>query len=672
MNRLLNRLLLWHKFAILGIFAFILFMAPLALYLHESNKSVAAAAREAEGLPPARAVLKVVLLTQQHRGLSALMLSGDAAAPAQRAAKQDEVEKAFAAAEAVVKQTGDSAIVSQWSTAKSGWSALAGKLAQGGISAPESFTSHTSLVGELLKVNELIVDHYGLALDPEAETYYLIDVALLQSPALMETLGRMRAKGATALTTKNPSIEDRGALIAMQTKADELYGAIRKSLDKAGTANPALKSKLNAPLQATQDIGKQALQLTQEQIVKAEQLSFAAPDYFAKMTEAIGAQLKLYDAAVNELGAMLDARESALVRTKYELLGAILLLALFAAWFGYLITRSITAPLGQAVGIAQRVASGDLSAHIVVDSQNETGQLLQALKDMNDSLVRIVTEVRNGTETIATASSQIAAGNMDLSARTEEQASSLEETASSMEEITGTVQQNADNARQANQLARSASEVAAKGGGMVTDVVETMGSINESSKKIVDIIAVIDGIAFQTNILALNAAVEAARAGEQGRGFAVVAGEVRSLAQRSAAAAKEIKELINASVERVAAGTRLAGETGATMTEVVAGIQRVSDIIGEITAASNEQTSGIEQVNLAIAQMDETTQQNASLVEEAAAAADALKNQAQSLTQVVGVFKLAQQDAFAVAEVPVHVAHAPSMQRQARQIRQHS
>ncbi len=313
---------------------------------------------------------------------------------------------------------------------------------------------------------------------------------------------------------------------------------------------------------------------------------------------------------------------------------------LIGTTFAYWVTRSVTGPIQQAVRIAETVAAGDLTSRIDINSTDETGQLLQALKDMNGSLVRIVGEVRTGTETIATASSQIAAGNLDLSSRTEQQASSLEETASSMEELTSTVKQNADNARQANALAVSASDVALKGGAVVSQVVDTMASINASSKKIVDIIGVIDGIAFQTNILALNAAVEAARAGEQGRGFAVVASEVRNLAQRSAAAAKEIKTLIGDSVEKVDAGAKLVDQAGATMNEIVESVKRVTDIMGEITAASTEQTSGIEQINEAICQMDQVTQQNAALVEEAAAAAESLQDQAGTLAQVVAVFKL--------------------------------
>ncbi|NVM78017.1 methyl-accepting chemotaxis protein [Duganella sp. SG902] len=317
-------------------------------------------------------------------------------------------------------------------------------------------------------------------------------------------------------------------------------------------------------------------------------------------------------------------------------LAAVVLGALIA----WLITRSIVRPVGAAVKVAQTVAAGDLTSNIEVTSRDETGQLLQALKDMNTGLVVMVGEVRGGTDMIASASQQIAFGAADLSSRTEEQASSLEETASSMEQLTATVRQNADNARQANQLALAAAEVAVKGGAVVSQVVGTMGSINDSARQIADIIGVIDGIAFQTNILALNAAVEAARAGEQGRGFAVVASEVRTLAQRSAAAAKEIKVLIDNSVQKVDAGSQLVEQAGSTMREVVDSIRQVTDMMQDITNASREQSAGIEQINQAVTEMDQVTQQNAALVEESAAASEAMKQQATRLSQMVSVFKL--------------------------------
>ena len=345
---------------------------------------------------------------------------------------------------------------------------------------------------------------------------------------------------------------------------------------------------------------------------------------------------------INVDGGTLAYQSSIRVYEHSRTLIVILLLVSLVIGFvlAFMLAGIVARPLQYAVKVAQTVAAGDLSSHIEVRSKDETGLLLQALKDMNGSLMAVVSQVRKGTDQITFASTEIAQGNMDLSNRTENQASSLEETASSMEEITSTIQHNADNARQANQLSHSATEVAQRGGHVVSQVVDTMGSINESSKKIVDIIAVIDGIAFQTNILALNAAVEAARAGEQGRGFAVVASEVRNLAQRSAGAAKEIKELINDSVDKVAEGSRLVDQAGSTMSEVVESVKRVSDIISEITAAGLEQSAGISQINDAVTEMDTLTQQNAALVEQAAAAATTLQEQAQQLTEVVSVFKL--------------------------------
>jgi methyl-accepting chemotaxis protein len=337
------------------------------------------------------------------------------------------------------------------------------------------------------------------------------------------------------------------------------------------------------------------------------------------------------------------------------------LLLMLAGFFAWRLALSITRPLERAVGVAETVAAGDLTVQIdaaMASRLDETGRLLHALQDMTGNLASIVGQVRSGTDAISTASREIASGNLDLSARTERQAGALEETASAMEELTSTVHQNADNARQANQLAASASSVAQQGGEVVGQVVQTMGAINESSRKIVDIISVIDGIAFQTNILALNAAVEAARAGEQGRGFAVVASEVRSLAQRSAAAAKEIKGLIDDSVAKVDSGSELVGRAGATMDEVVTSVRHVADIVGEITAASQEQSDGISQVNLAITDMDQTTQQNAALVEQAAAAAEAMQNQALRLSEVVSQFKLAAQDRYNEAGLapPMHAS----------------
>ena len=443
--------------------------------------------------------------------------------------------------------------------------------------------------------------------------------ALVKSddPHDQEYFQKAIAKTSLAIT------ETSGKLLAMldTTEEKKLYeDSMAKRTAYIGFRTAALK--LKAEGQAAQ-----AVELVDNKLVPALEAYDAS----------IKAMLSFQKAHIDQTVSAIDV----LYRSSRMSLGAMALAALaLGGLLSWWLTLGITRPLSRALKVAETVAAGDLTSRIVVGSQDETGQLMQALKNMNDNLVGIVGNVRSGTDTIATASSQIAAGNHDLSSRTEQQASALQETAASMEQITSTVKQNADNAKQANQLAVSASSIAVKGGSVVADVVGTMGAINASSKKIVDIIGVIDGIAFQTNILALNAAVEAARAGEQGRGFAVVAAEVRNLAQRSAAAAKEIKTLIGDSVDKVEEGSKQVAEAGRTMDEIVDSVKRVTDIVAEITAASQEQTAGIEQVNQAITQMDQVTQQNAALVEEAAAAASSLQEQAANLSQVVSVFKM--------------------------------
>ena len=398
---------------------------------------------------------------------------------------------------------------------------------------------------------------------------------------------------------------------------------------------------------------------------KAASFDSAVGDAAAQGVDRVPA--KLLEEAANKIEA-----DSAAVSAKAAADGKrattvslILMLVVCGAgiFAGVIVSRTVTRPLNRAVDVARAVAAGDLSTQFRADGKDEVASLLKALAEMQDSLAKVVAGVRQGSESVATASAQIAQGNNDLSSRTEEQASALEETAASMEELSSTVKQNADNAKQANQLALGASTVAIKGGAVVGQVVDTMKGINDSSKKIADIISVIDGIAFQTNILALNAAVEAARAGEQGRGFAVVASEVRSMAGRSADAAKEIKGLITASVERVEQGTALVDQAGVTMSEIVASIKRVTDIMGEISAASTEQSAGVAQVGEAVSQMDQATQQNAALVEESAAAAESLKGQAQQLVQAVAVFRLSGNEHTAPAYAPAPVKNVAPAER---------
>jgi len=446
-----------------------------------------------------------------------------------------------------------------------------------------------------------------------------------------------------------PSTPQVNAEVAKIAEARKRYGEARKVLAERASEDKekALMAQLDELLKKGVAENDKVVDLRKDGEIQdaVSQLTDVAIPTLNKVLKTLDDILAYETEQARSAGSDVEATISS-AQLLMEVLGvAAVAVGIGVGWY---ITRSITVPLNAAVDVAETVAGGDLSSHIEVRSSDETGRLLYALKAMNDSLLSVVGRVRQGTDTIATASNEIAAGNLDLSSRTEHQASSLEETASSMEELTSTVKQNADNARQADTLARAAQQVATKGGAIVAQVVQTMGSINDSSRRIVDIIGVIDGIAFQTNILALNAAVEAARAGEQGRGFAVVATEVRNLAQRSAAAAKEIKELIDASVANVDDGSRLVNDAGKTMDDIVASIQRVTDIMGEITSASQEQTSGIEQINQAIAGMDEVTQQNAALVEQAAAASQSMQDQAAALAEVVGFFKTGERPGTAI------------------------
>ena len=478
-------------------------------------------------------------------------------------------------------------------------------------------TSTRAMMAEPLTKERLITDWYGLNFASIRRTAAIVkssDPAL--GPYFKEDSAASVKRAAELLKQIEPLIsgEQEKALFAKILEQRKLYSASRDG---------AVKAKADGDVEGAAKILDGAF-------------TPAAKVYQDLLQELVTMQRSSIDATAKQIDAS-AVRDTSVIS----------MLTVFAVAFGvlcsWLLTTGITRPLRQALALAETVAAGDLTHTVTTSAKDETGALLTALGNMNNNLVSIVSQVRSGTDSIATASSEIAAGNLDLSSRTEQQAGSLEETASSMEELTGTVKQNADNARQANQLAITAAGIASRGGAVVAEVVATMGSINASSRKIVDIISVIDGIAFQTNILALNAAVEAARAGEQGRGFAVVASEVRNLAQRSSQAAKEIKGLIDDSVSKVDIGAKLVDQAGATMDEVVASVKRVTDIIGEISSASTEQTHGIEQVNQAIVQMDQVTQQNAALVEEAAAAAGSLQDQAHGLAQVVSVFKLNEQ-----------------------------
>jgi methyl-accepting chemotaxis protein len=641
---ILHRLNLAQKFMLLGLIALIMVVVPSGLYFQRVMDDVATAKRELLGADPQIALNQVIQFTQTHRGLSAGALIGNEALAARRPAMRDQVAKALDALSEALKQAGASAAAqSHMADVRQRWATLEQSVASKAIKTPESTKLHTVLIAEQLLLAEELLDEYGLSLDPEAETYNLIFGSLFHMPRLAENLGVMRAIGAGFLTTATLPPEGLATLQGLRKRVVELQGDMFRAIAKATQVNTAMRAALDGKAKDSHTAVDKALALADLALINATDINHPAPAYFDEFTRTIDGLYGFNAQAMKTLDDALRERVNTNQKVGYLVLALLLACLALATALAIAFVRSITGPVAEALALARAVAQGDLTASVNVRGTNELGQLMQALADMSQSLVKVVASVRQGSEGVATASAEIASGNHDLSARTESQASALEQTAASMEELSSTVKQNADSARTANQLAMSASTVAVRGGEVVGQVVHTMKDINDSSRKIADIIQVIDGIAFQTNILALNAAVEAARAGEQGRGFAVVASEVRSLAGRSADAAKEIKALINASVERVAQGTTLVDQAGVTMTEVVSSIKRVTDLMGEISAASNEQAAGVSQVGEAVTQMDQVTQQNAALVEEMAAAASSLKDQAEELVQTVAVFNLGGQ-----------------------------
>jgi methyl-accepting chemotaxis protein len=593
----------------LGLLGVVLVAVPTAFYMKNAMQQLRLAQLERSAIAPVKAMLALITETQEHRSASGGHLSGNAAMTAEREKKQAAADEALARMDAMMKSDiHDEKIAELWGKAADSWKKISAGVASKSLSVDDSHVQHSALIAEYNAILDRVGDYFRIAMDAQPEGFFLVTASIGHLPKLTETMGQLHAKGVVLLTQKLATGDDNFNFTKLLGLANMHYDNVLRTLDKAMIDNAELKQRLEATVQETMKQARASIQLADRHIAQTDNLNYSPADYSSALGGAMKSQLKLNEAALSQLDELLELRIRAEWGNLAIVLGGIGAIIALAAVLGVAIGRSVTRPLQQAVAVAEKVAAGDLTSTIEVNSSDEVGQLLQALSSMNESLRKIAGEVRHGTESITAASKQLSAGNADLSQRTEEQASSLEETASSMEELTGTVKQNADNAMQANQLAAGASDVAMEGGKVVGQVVQTMSSINDSSRKIVDIIGVIDGIAFQTNILALNAAVEAARAGEQGRGFAVVAGEVRSLAQRSAAAAKEIKELITDSVSKVEAGSALVDQAGKTMEAVVSSVKRVTDIMAEIAAASREQTSGIEQVNRAIAQMDEVTQ----------------------------------------------------------------
>ncbi|WP_310737567.1 methyl-accepting chemotaxis protein [Inhella gelatinilytica] len=637
--RFLGRLPLKTKFAAMAVISAVLVLIPSTRQLSAEWQQYRQAERADQGIDPASALLKWMQLTQQHRGLSGAFLQGQSNVQGARAEKERAVTAAAAAAQQSVLALAAPELTTSAHAVADTWAQLAGAVAQQQLQTRESYLRHTALVADQQALLDAISLNQGLNADARPVVQGLQQAVLNQLPRGVEVLGQLRAGGTAALAKGSPSAEERARFEVQLAQARQLLTQNRKGLALAlAHGGPAL-DPLRTPIDKAEAAAGAAFELVESQLIRPQDTLLTAQDFFAQITRLMNDQYELIDAGLGALRSQVHDNAVQAQQQALMFLAALATLGSIAMVVMGTVAAQTTRALGAAAGLAEAVAQGDLRRTVAAETQDEMGRLLEALNRMSLHLGDVVAGVRQNADSVATAAIQIAQGNQDLSNRTEQQASALQQTAASMEQLGTTVRQNADHAQNANALAHTATEVAQRGGAVMAEVVSTMQGISDSSRRIADIIGVIDGIAFQTNILALNAAVEAARAGEQGRGFAVVAAEVRLLAQRSAQAAKEIKGLIEASTTRVEHGTTLVTRAGGTVQDVVRAIQDLSALMAQISTATNEQSSGVHQVGQAVTELDRTTQQNAALVEQSAAAADSLQQQARQLAGAVAVFQ---------------------------------
>ena len=656
----LTQLRLAQKFTLLGLLTLAMVAFPSALYLKQTITDVRQAHRQAEGVPVLMALNMVIQHTQVHRGLSAGVLSGNEGMQQRRVTAKEAVNQALGNAAAILVQNNapvqEQQRLQKWQTT---WQALEQAVAANKVEEADSFARHTDLIAELMMINEELLVAYHLQSNEVPANVALLQAALVQAPQLIEGVGQMRAMGTGFLTQAFLSVDDRGAFRALISQTATFQKQVGRFIQRAMTLNPAYEQELGGLIKTATELLNESNHLARTEVLEIDLLQYPASDYFNQLTQTIDAINAVRISGADRLAQVLDAnadKQRNLLITLSVLQTALLIAAV---WLALLFVRSITQPLRRAVDLALAVADGNLQGADETPDRNEIGELIAAQQQMRARLRPIVQQVRQGSDAVALASAEIAQGNQDLSARTESQASALEQTAASMEELSATVRHNADSAQQASQLTQTAHSIASQGGQMVGQMVQTMQGIHDSSRKMGDIIGVIDSIAFQTNILALNAAVEAARAGEQGRGFAVVAAEVRQLAMRAGEAAREIKGLIATSAQNVETGTALVNGAGHTMGQIVDSIRNVAGMISDISTTTLSQTRDINDINTAVARLDQMTQQNSALVEESAAASEGLRHQANELTHLISQFVLPPQHEALPMQGPSRMAALP-------------